>query len=96
MFQTLFISFSIALVMTAIFNFRFSAWQRPRLLLSYFALFFALEWLAEVYFIPQGALSLAVGVVCLMLALVFFAVSYGMYRLERHHEQRLAAEQVQR
>ncbi len=85
---TLFISFSIAAALTAIFNFRFSAWHRPLVLVPYFLFFFTLEWIGEYFFLPPGALGITTGVVCLGITALFLGASYGIYRLELADSQR--------
>jgi hypothetical protein len=62
---TFFVSFSIALVLTAFFAFRWRVWRRPGLLAAYFVLFFAVEWAVEAALLPEGALGPEVAYVCL-------------------------------
>jgi hypothetical protein len=76
------VSLSVALVLTSLFAFRHHNWRRPRLLLAYFVCFMALEWGAEHYLLPPGAIPVEVAYVCFPLALAFAAACYVMGRYE--------------
>ncbi len=71
--KALIVSFSIALVLTSIFAFRFRAWRKPWLLLGYFAFFQTIEGVAEYYFIPEGALMFETAAVCFTISGLFIA-----------------------
>ena len=75
-------AFSIALLLTAMFAFRFRTWRRPGLLTGYFALFFALDWAAERFLLPPGAANVTIVWIFLPLAAVFAGASYLAHRYE--------------
>jgi hypothetical protein len=74
--------FSIALLLTSMFAFRFGTWRRPRLLAGYFLLFFSLEWAAERFLLPSGAVDTRIAWLFLPLAAVFAGASYLARRYE--------------
>ena len=76
------VSLSIAMVLTALFAFRHDNWRRPRLLAVYFVGFLGLEWFAEAYLLPPGAIPLEVAYVCFPLSFAFAAACYGMHRYQ--------------
>lgn len=80
--HALLVSASIAAAMTAIFAFRYAASKEPRRLALYFLLFFGLEWAAETWLLPQGALPPEVGYVCFGIALLFVVASTVRDRLD--------------
>ncbi len=77
----LFVSFSMAAAMTAVFAFRFQTWRRPWLLVAYFVFFFVAEWSCEAMFLPPDALGVEVGVLCLVLAVIFVGVTWVSQRM---------------
>lgn len=81
------VSLSIALVLTMIFGFRFGTWRSPKTMVGYFTLFFALEWAAEAWLLPPGALGLEVAYVCFGISGLFAAAIYVTQRLERASEE---------
>lgn len=76
------VSLSIAMVLTSLFAFRHDNWRRPRLLAAYFTVFLVLEWVAEAYLLPPGAIPLEVAYVCLPLSFAFAAACYAMHRYQ--------------
>lgn len=81
---TFVVSLSIALVLTSLFAFRHHNWRRPKLLSAYFAGFMTLEWLAETYLLPHGAIPIEVAYICFPLSFAFAAACYGMHRYQQH------------
>ncbi len=81
------VSFSIALVLTLIFGFRYRAWQRPIHMAGYFAFFFALEWAAEAWLLPAGALGLEVAYLCFGVAALFAIAIVATRAMERASER---------
>ena len=79
------IAVSIAAAMTAIFAFRFRVWGKPWTLVGYFALFQALELLAQSYWIPPGALGVEVALVCFAIAMLFAVASSVAKRAEERN-----------
>ncbi len=76
-----FVAFAISAVLTSIFAFRFQTWRRPKVLLSYFVLFFVAELVCERLWLPPDALDVEVGIVCLVLAVIFVGVTWIGHRL---------------
>ena len=74
---------AVASLFTALFAFKFGYWQRPRLLAAYFAFFWVVEWVVDVYFIPPGAFGVGMTVVCFILAALVSAATYGVHRYEK-------------
>jgi hypothetical protein len=81
---TFVVSLSIALVLTSLFAFRHHNWRRPRLLATYFVAFMGLEWLAEAFLLPPGAIPVEVAYVCFPLSFAFATACYGMHRYQQH------------
>jgi len=79
---SIFVSFSIAALFTAVFAFRFRNWGRPWLLVSYCAAFMALEWTAAHFFLPPGVFGVEVALVCLFLTALFVAIIVAAKRFE--------------
>ena len=65
------VGISIAALLTSLFAFRFDAGRKRRFLALYFAVFFAVEWLAAHFFLPADALGIEVAAVCFGLAILF-------------------------
>lgn len=80
--NALLVSASIAAALTAIFAFRYGASKQPARLAAYFLFFFAVEWAAEVWLLPRGAMPGEVGYVCAGIALLFVAASVVRDRLD--------------
>lgn len=80
------IAFSIALLLTASFAFRFGQMKRPRLLAAYFAFFLTVEWGAATYFIPEGALGIEIAYVCFGLTIPFIIAGILRLRYENSLE----------
>jgi hypothetical protein len=80
------VGISIALLLTASFAFRFRNARRPKLLVVYFLVFLALEWLGARYFLPPDALGIEVAYVCLALAAIFAGAIYLAERYEATNE----------
>ena len=76
------VAFSIALLLTASFAFRFRNSRRPKLLAAYFLLFLALEWIGERFFLPPGSLGIEVAYVCFTLTAVFVGATWIVQRYE--------------
>ncbi len=76
------VSFSIALLFTAVFAFRFRTWRQPRTLAVYFVGILAVEWIADHFFLPVGALGLEVAYVCFALSAIFFGAIYVAHRFD--------------
>jgi len=81
--ETFVIAASIALLLTSAFTFRFRMWSRPGVVGAYFLTFLTLEYLAELLFLPSGALGLEMAYVCLPLVAVFGLAILAARRLER-------------
>ena len=64
-------SFSVALLMTLIFVFRFSMEKNPVRVALYFCLFFILKWVLDVYALPPGAFGIEIAYVCFVLSGLF-------------------------
>lgn len=82
MLTTLFVSFAIASVLTAIYAFRFSASHQPARLTAYFLLFLTAEWVGERLLLPPGTLGPEVGFVALFITGLFVAASVIRDRLD--------------
>jgi hypothetical protein len=80
--STLLISFSIALLLTVVFAFRFGFWRRPWLLLVYYLVFQTLEGVGEYFFLPRDALPIEIAYVCLPLSAVFIGIIVVVRRYE--------------
>lgn len=85
--QSILVSVSIASMLTAVYAFRYRAWDKKLLLAGYFALFFAIEWAAESMFIPAGALGVEVGYVCFAITALFVLAGHFVQHLERLGER---------
>jgi hypothetical protein len=82
------VPFSIALLLTSLFAFRFRYWDRPRVLAVYFLGFFALEEIAQSWLLPPGAIPIEVAYICLPLAAVFIGMTFVARRLEASENER--------
>jgi len=76
----MFVGFSVALVLTAMFAFRFRGWERPLRLFGYFALFLALEGVSAKFLLPPNVFGSEVGWVCLGLSVPFIVASWLDWR----------------
>jgi hypothetical protein len=85
--QSLFVSFSFALLLTAMFSFRHRLWDRPLQLAIYFVTFMTLEATVQHFFLPPGAFGMEIGFLCLALAMVFLVVTTLMRRIESRLDQ---------
>jgi hypothetical protein len=74
-------AFSFALLLTAMFAFRYEIGRTPSVAAAYFALFMGLEWIVERHFIPPGAFGFEVALLCGLLSVPFLVATY----LTRHH-----------
>ena len=79
---SLFVAASFALMLTAIFAFRFRNERKPGVLLAYFLFFMTLEWVGEHFFLPPGALGVEVALVCLVVAALFGVAAYVVSRFD--------------
>ena len=78
------LALSVTTLLTSISTFRFSAWERPKLILGFFLFFFCAELAAETWLIPEGAFGPGLVWVCFALSLPFIAASV----LSRHFRSR--------
>ncbi len=74
---------AIAVLLTALFAFRFRAWNRPVFLTLYFLLFATAEGLLHVWWLPKDGLGPGMGVGAAGLAMVILALGWWMVRAER-------------
>jgi len=73
-------SLSTALLLTLLFAFRFSAINKPKLLLLYFSLFFIMKWAGESWLLPPGAFGIEVAYICFGLSGLFGALLFLFHR----------------
>jgi hypothetical protein len=78
------VGLSIASLLTAMFAFRFDAGRKVGVLVAYFALFFGIEWLADRFLLPPGALGMEVVYVCFALTILFVIGTGIVRRLDEH------------
>jgi hypothetical protein len=74
--QAFAIAFSLALLLTAMFAFRFDYGRRPGVLAAYFLVFMSIEWIAGRYLIPPDAFGIEIAVLCLVLTVPFLVATY--------------------
>ncbi len=87
--QSVFIAFSIALLLTSVSAFRFSNGRRPLFLTGYFLVFFSLEWLLAHFILPPDVFGLEIAWVCLGLTVPFVI---GIVLTERYERGLSGAE----
>ena len=78
-------AFAVALVLTAVFAFRFRYWRSPGVMAAYFAFFFAAEWVAGRFFFPPGALGIEIAWVSFALTPPVVVAIVLVDRYERRH-----------
>ena len=84
---SLFVAASFALMLTAIFAFRFRNERKPFVLIAYFLFFMTLEWVGEEFFLPPGALGIEVALVCLGVAALFTGATVLVSRYDAKSEE---------
>lgn len=75
--------FGVGLLLASLYMLRFRAWRRPLVVVTYFAFFTTLEWIAAHYFLPPGALPNTIGQVCLGLTVPVLVATWLVRRHER-------------
>lgn len=74
---------AVACLFTALFALKFGYWQRPKLLAAYFGFFFAIKWVAQVYYLPPDAFGVGMTVLCFVLTALIIGATYGVHRYEK-------------
>ena len=83
----LFNSLSSTVLATAVFALCYRMWRFPWQLLVIFCLFFAIDHMVYVYYLPAEAFGIELGIVCSVLGVLVLGVIAGLMVIERRSGQ---------